>query len=114
LAQKCTPYDSSDWAYELGAAGQEVGTSASSPDTVGLLALASEIAHSPLGDVHALLYKKAKVAGLFHRGIPGNNGGYPTTTGLWDPVLGLGTPDAAYKLVGAKSAAGVPGSSSNP
>jgi kumamolisin len=112
-AVKCNKDDSSDFFVLNGKWYLELGTSASSPDMAGLLALGAEIAGKPLGDVHTMLYKAAKHPGLFHPGIPGNNG-FPTTAALWDPVLGLGTPEAAYKLVGAKDAAGVPGSSSNP
>jgi len=113
MAEQCNADDSSDYSVVNGKWILEVGTSASSPDMAGLLALASEIAGKPLGDVHALLYAAAKQPGLFHTGIPGNNG-FPTTKARWDPVLGLGTPEAAYKLFGANEAAGIPGSSSNP
>ena len=52
-------------------------------------------------------------AAAFRTGIPGNSG-FATTKDLWDPVLGLGTPIGAYKLVGAADPAGPPGWSSNP
>jgi pseudomonalisin len=112
-AQKCGVDDSSDIELEGGKEFYAIGTSASGPDMVGLIALATQLANSPLGDVHGLLYSLAKKNGLFHRGIPGNNG-YATTKGSWDPVLGLGTPSAAYKIIGAKTRAGTPGTSTNP
>jgi subtilase family serine protease len=112
-AETCSKDDSSDLEFLRGKWFDQIGTSAASPDIVGLLALESQIAGTRLGDVHAMLYAAAKHPGLFHTGIPGNNG-FPTTKGLWDPVLGLGTPKAAYKLVGAKHPAGIPGSPSNP
>jgi subtilase family serine protease len=113
VALTCNKNDSSDVVVLDGDLELGIGTSASAPDIAGLLALGSEIAGKPLGDVHAMLYAAAKHPGLFHTGIPGNNG-FPTTKGLWDPVLGLGTPKAAFKIVDAKDAAGTPGSSSNP
>jgi kumamolisin len=112
-AQKCSKDDSSDWEEVGGGYGPVIGTSASSPDMAGLLALGAQIAGKPLGDVHPLLYALAKKSGLFRTDIPGNNG-LPAAKGRWDPVLGLGTPIAAYKIIGAKTKAGVPGSSTNP
>ncbi|HTX58132.1 MAG TPA: S53 family peptidase [Verrucomicrobiae bacterium] len=111
-AQKCSPYGSSDLEYENGELYLAAGTSASSPDIVGMIALWTQLRHKPFGDIHSVIYKAA-AKGMFRRGIAGNNG-FPTTSGSWDPVLGVGTPVAAYKLLGAKAAAGTPGSSSNP
>ncbi|HTX58133.1 MAG TPA: S53 family serine peptidase [Verrucomicrobiae bacterium] len=111
--QPCNKDDSADIEVLAGKESGAVGTSASSPDAVGLIALATQLSGKPFGDIHSLLYQAAKVSGLLHRGIKGNNG-YPTTSGLWDPVLGIGTPDAAFKIAGASAAAGVPGTPSNP
>lgn len=76
--------------------GPVIGTSASSPDFVGLLALSAEIVKGKLGPVNAELYAAAnKDKGYyFRKGLKGNNG-YATTSGLWDPVLGLGTRTAS-------------------
>jgi kumamolisin len=112
-AQKCSPGDSSDIAQVGGVETLEIGTSASSPDMAGLLALAAQIQGTPLGDVHALLYAAAKHPGLLRKGIKGNNG-LPTANGTWDPVLGLGTPISASKLIGGTTTAGTPGTSTNP
>jgi subtilase family serine protease len=112
--QTCSPDDSSDVLVLNGSFQRAIGTSASSPDTAGFIALAAQIAGSKLGDVHAAFYAASKTAGIFHSGIPGNNGAYATTKARWDPVLGLGTPDAGYKLAGGKTAAGIPGTSTNP
>jgi kumamolisin len=113
-AQKCSPGDSSDITIVGGKPPSlAVGTSASSPDMAGLLALSAQINGTAAGDVHALLYAEAKHAGLLRHGIKGNNG-LPSTSGLWDPVLGLGTPISASALIGGKTVAGEPGSSTNP
>jgi subtilase family serine protease len=113
-AQKCNKDDSSDTEYVEGQWTQSIGTSAASPDFVGLLALTAELAKGKLGPVNAELYQAAnkKKGYYFRRGLKGNNG-YPTTSGLWDPVLGLGTPYGA-RIAGAKSVAGEPTSPSNP
>ena len=108
---------SSDWVYLNGQWVELIGTSAASPDMVGLVALRDEILRGGSGDLHPLLYSKAKTAPAtalwFRRGIPGNNG-YHTSTAYWDAVLGLGTP-LAGRLAGSSGPwAGVPGTSSNP
>jgi subtilase family serine protease len=89
-----------------------IGTSAAAPDIAGLLALRIQVQHKVLGDVHYWLYNETTHATIMRRGIPGNNG-YPTTTGYWDPVLGLGTP-YANTFAGTTTVAGIPGSASNP
>ena len=113
-AEKCNVDDSSDTEYVEGQWSQSIGTSAASPDFVGLLALSAEIVNGKLGPVNAELYTAAaKDKGYyFRKGLKGNNG-YATTSGLWDPVLGLGTPYGA-RIAGAKSVAGEPTSPSNP
>jgi kumamolisin len=111
----CNPNDSSDYLTLNGRIIDVIGTSAASPDICGLIALTIEGEHQPqgMGDIHVLLYLSAMTPGMWHRGIPGNNG-YATTAGKWDPVLGIGTPVAAYKIAGARTPAGVPGTASNP
>jgi subtilase family serine protease len=112
-ALKCNVDDSSDWLRLQGKWTQAIGTSASSPDTVGLLAVTAQIIKSRLGFVNGELYKAATKRGVyFHSGIKGDNG-FETTRGLWDPVLGVGTP-IGYRIAGAKSPAGTPRSASNP
>lgn len=80
------------------------GTSCSSPQFAGLVAIADQIAGHGLGQINPTLYKLASspadYAADFYDVTTGNNQadpdvpGYPASTG-WDPVTGLGTPDAA-------------------
>ncbi len=113
-AQKCNKDDSSDTEYLEGQWTQSIGTSAASPDFVGLLALTAELVKGKLGAVNAELYQAAAKHPnyFFRKGLKGFNG-YHTSTTLWDPVLGLGTPYGA-RIAGAKSVAGEPTSPSNP
>ena len=79
------------------------GTSCSAPQWAGLVAIADQIAGHGLGLINPTLYKIATSASYgtdFFDVTTGNNQadpaipGYHATTG-WDPVTGLGTPDAA-------------------
>jgi len=79
------------------------GTSCSAPQWAGLVAIADQIAGHGLGLINPTLYKIAISASYgmdFFDVTTGNNQtnpsvpGYPATTG-WDPVTGLGTPNAA-------------------
>ena len=79
------------------------GTSCSSPQWAGLVAIADQIAGHGLGQINPTLYNLAagsKYGTYFYDVTTGNNQadpsvpGYPATTG-WDPVTGLGTPNAA-------------------
>ena len=79
------------------------GTSASSPQWAGLVAIADQIAGHGLGLINPKLYalaNSARYASDFYDVTTGNNQanpsiqGYPATPG-WDPVTGLGTPNAA-------------------
>jgi subtilase family serine protease len=87
------------------------GTSCSSPEFSGLVAIADQIAGHGLGLINPRLYQLAagpNYGTYFYDVTTGNNQadpsvpGYPATTG-WDPVTGLGTPNAA-KLVPALAA----------
>jgi subtilase family serine protease len=90
---------STGW-YDIG------GTSLASPQVAGLVAIADQINHGGLGLINPALYKigadPARYANDFFDVTTGNNGafagqgvpGFPATTG-WDPVTGLGTPNAA-------------------
>ena len=80
------------------------GTSSSCPQWAGLVAIADQIAGHGLGLINPKLYSLASnpttYANDFFDVTTGNNGaqapaipGYPATTG-WDPVTGLGTPNA--------------------
>jgi subtilase family serine protease len=80
------------------------GTSASSPQFGGIVAIADQIAKHGLGQINPTLYKLANgpnYGTYFYDVTTGNNGaaaptvpGFPATQG-WDPVTGLGTPNAA-------------------
>jgi subtilase family serine protease len=88
---------STGW-YDIG------GTSLSCPEWAGLVALADQIAGHDLGLINPRLYQLAtdpgSYAGDFFDVTDGNNTadpsvpGYPATIG-WDPITGLGTPNAA-------------------
>jgi subtilase family serine protease len=89
---------STGW-YDIG------GTSLSCPQWAGIVALADQLNHGGLGLINPGLYRigadPARYAHDFYDVTTGNNGalaptvpGYPATTG-WDPVTGLGTPNAA-------------------
>ncbi len=85
--------------YDIG------GTSLSCPQWAGLVAIADQINGGGLGVINPALYKigadAARYARDFFDVASGNTNdgdpsipGYPATTG-WDPVTGLGTPNAA-------------------
>jgi subtilase family serine protease len=88
---------STGW-YDIG------GTSLSSPQWAGLVALADQMNGGGLGLLNPGLYRigadPTRYANDFFDVTTGNNTadpsvtGYPATTG-WDPITGLGTPDAA-------------------
>jgi subtilase family serine protease len=84
------------------------GTSSSSPQWSGLVAIADQIAGHSLGQISPALYDLANGpnhGSYFFDVTTGNNSnpsfpdipGYPATPG-WDPVTGLGTPNAANLL----------------
>ena len=79
------------------------GTSASCPQWAALVAIADQIAGHGLGLINPRLYELASgpdYGTYFYDVTTGLNQtdpsipGYPATTG-WDPITGLGTPDAA-------------------
>ena len=85
--------------YDIG------GTSLSCPQWAGLVAIAGQLNGGSLGPINAALYKiganPARYAKDFFDIATNNTNqgdptvpGYPATTG-WDPVTGLGTPNAA-------------------
>lgn len=89
------------------------GTSAASPQLAAMTSIADQAAGHDLGDIHPTLYKLAAgpdYGKYFFDVTTGNNQtnssvpGYNASTG-WDPVTGLGTPDAA-NLVPALAAGG--------
>ncbi|HET6877407.1 MAG TPA: S53 family peptidase [Jatrophihabitans sp.] len=79
------------------------GTSSSAPQWAALVAIADQMAGHGLGLINPTLYSLASgpnYSTYFYDVTTGNNQtdpnipGYPATTG-WDPVTGLGTPNAA-------------------
>jgi len=134
-AISCSPDDSSVLtAYGVGLGGGfyfTIGTSVSSPEFVGALALFEQTfgKYHRLGNVNYFLYAAGAVQTLFggvsappalqyfHRNIPGFdgywNGGYPSQN--YDYIYGNGSPDVR-KLFGltAYPAAGLPQTPSNP
>jgi subtilase family serine protease len=82
------------------------GTSAGSPQWAGITAIGDQIANRRLGDLNAALYTvggSANYASALHDETVGNNfvqeihTGYNTAPN-WDPVTGLGSPNAAALL----------------
>jgi subtilase family serine protease len=88
---------STGW-YDIG------GTSLSCPQWAGMVAIAAQINRGGRGQINTELYtigaNPARYASDFYDVTTGNNGpdpsipGYPATPG-WDPITGLGTPNAA-------------------
>jgi subtilase family serine protease len=105
-----------------------IGTSASSPEMAGVLALAVELNHGRLGNVNPLIYGLSAVQSLFggvhapkqlqffHRGIEGNNNAFTVEPGqAYSEVLGNSTLDVK-NFLGLQGAApaGAPDTPSNP
>jgi subtilase family serine protease len=90
------------------------GTSAGAPQWAGLVALADQIAGHRLGYINPALYQIANsgsYANDFYDVTVGNNVGFPPVPGYsatpgWDPVTGLGTPNAANLLPDLAAKAG--------
>jgi len=91
---------STGW-YDIG------GTSLSCPQWAGLVAIADQINGGGLGQINPALYELAANPGAyatdFYDVTTGNNQADPAVTGYnattgWDPVTGLGTPNAAALL----------------
>jgi subtilase family serine protease len=77
------------------------GTSASSPQWAGLIAIADQMAGRDLGFINPALYAiandPAKYAADFYDPFQNSNGAWSASKG-WDAVTGLGTPNAASLL----------------
>jgi len=96
IDNECPPERSFDWEIIGGQEEGVVGTSASSPDFAGLVALKIESSGGRLGnenfDIYALAAAQAAGSGniVFRNDIPGNNGHYKSLPG-YNLVLGNGT-----------------------
>ena len=105
-----------------------IGTSSSSPEMAGVIALAVEKSGGRLGNINPMIYGLSALQTLlgganapapfqyFHRDISGNNNGYSVSPGQsYSEVLGNSTLDVR-NFLGLQSvpAAGAPGTSSNP
>lgn len=83
------------------------GTSAGTPQWAGLVADGDQLGHHRMGNINPALYSIAQARKFYssdlHDITVGNNdvaeigGGFDTSTG-WDPVTGLGSPNAANLL----------------
>jgi subtilase family serine protease len=105
-----------------------IGTSSSSPEMAGVLALAVELNGGRLGNVNPLIYalsavqtlaggtKAPKALQYFHRNIAGNNNGYSVKPGqAYSEVLGNSTLDVKNFLqLQFVAPAGTPNTPSNP
>jgi subtilase family serine protease len=105
-----------------------IGTSSSSPEMAGVLALAVELNGGRLGNVNPLIYalsavqtlaggtKAPKALQYFHRNISGNNNGFAVKPGqAYSEVLGNSTLDVKNFLqLQLAAPAGAPNTPSNP
>jgi subtilase family serine protease len=105
-----------------------IGTSASSPEMAGVLALAVELNRGRLGNVNPMIYALSAVQTIaggvhapkalqfFHRDISGNNNGFLVKPGqAYSEVLGNSTLDVRnFLLQQGVAPAGAPDSPSNP
>jgi subtilase family serine protease len=111
-----------------GSPAVEIGTSSSSPEMAGVIALAVEKSGGRLGNLNPTIYALSALQTLlgganapapfqfFHRDISGNNNGFTVRPGqAYSEVLGNGTLDVRNFLgLQGVAAAGAPGTTSNP
>jgi subtilase family serine protease len=111
----CNPDDSSVITAIGGQFFLLIGTSASSPEFAGLLAVTEQSLGTRLGNANGYIYALSLLGGegVYRQDIPGNNG-YPTSHD-YNYVLGNGTPKAAqFALKPFAPRAGNPWTPSNP
>ena len=127
-AQNCTALPrSAAIVFVSGSPKLLIGTSSSSPQMAGVVALAVELNGSRLGNINPMLYnlaalqtsasgKSANLSQFYHRNISGNNNGYIAVPGqAYNPVIGLGTLFVKNFLqLQSAPAAGTPSTPSNP
>jgi subtilase family serine protease len=128
IAATCHAGDSAVVVAIGGEYGGLIGTSASSPEFAGVVALLVEHEGKRVGNVNSYIYARAagqQAAGgvdapadkqFFHRVIPGYNNKYSSAHGEYSKVLGVGTPQVAnfLKLPQGTALAGTPQTASNP
>jgi subtilase family serine protease len=127
-AQDCTALPrSASIVFIGGVPNLLIGTSSSSPQLAGVVALNVELAGTRLGNINPQIYalaalqsaasgKTASLSQFFHRNISGNNNGYTVTPGqAYSTVLGTGTLFVKNFLqLQSAPAAGTPNTPSNP
>jgi hypothetical protein len=89
------------------------GTSVGTPIWAGLAALADQAHGSDLGLLNPSLYRilnSAQYAADFHPVLSGSNGAYSAASG-WNPVTGIGTPNAAELVPDLARGGGLAGGS---
>jgi subtilase family serine protease len=105
-----------------------IGTSSSSPEMAGVIAIAVEKSGGRLGNINPMIYELSAFQTLlggahapapfqyFHRNISGNNNGFAVVPGqAYSEVLGNSTLDVRNFLgLQGVPAAGAPGTASNP
>lgn len=125
-AGACSEPTSADIIWVGGGLAFLIGTSSSSPEMAGVLALDIEL-NGRLGNVNPLIYNMSFLQTLtgpltpdrlevFHRNIKGNNNGFKVKPGdAYSTVLGNGTLNVK-NFLGLQNAApaGVPGTATNP
>jgi subtilase family serine protease len=116
----CSADDSYDIAVLGGSLAGLIGTSASAPEFAGLLALREQLIGGRVGNANGYiydLYADEAANGAYHKGIGGDNGVVSVKRGTvgYNPIIGVGTPDAR-KFLGVPNfaAAGNPQTPSNP
>jgi subtilase family serine protease len=135
IAASCTAGDSFDYVAIDGGLYGLIGTSASSPEFAGVVALLVQKGGGGgpqgagrVGNINTYIYTKAynqNLAGgalapaakqFFHLFIPGYNGVYTSLDSDYSKVLGVGTPQVAnfLKLPQGTAMAGTPQTPSNP
>ena len=127
-AQDCTKLPrSASIIFVNGAPDLVIGTSSSSPQMAGVIALSVELAGTRLGNINTQLYrlsalqtaasgKTANLSQFFHRNVSGNNNGYTVSPGQsYSTVLGNGTLFVKnYLQLSGATPAGTPNTASNP
>ncbi len=117
----CNPADSADLEVLNGTLYGVIGTSASSPDFAGLIALTVQEYGTRMGNANFYIYELAQaqaegtVSNVFRQNIAGFNGYYATYPTGYNRVLGNGTVVGVnFLLKPLLPVAGIPQSPSNP